>query len=281
MSFSFGKFKGKSVEEVASQDIGYLRWVSETCGAWNKPPSPALMTAIKAVLDRQNTGPGVVTRVASAASSSSASGPVSLLLGAIAPRPAVGASVPATSGEPVISFGKYKGQGLSVLVNDKPYATWCLQQDFFKRNVLYSKVAAALNLPVEKEVVTTIYSSGSSGISVPGDGGTVAFGKYKGQPLSAMLVNSDYCRWVVGAAASWDKKPRNYDQIVAVAAKAGDKKSSGRPEDDAWEPPEEDYEIDDAPLEVDEEEGEIDDAPLEDPDDEGEIDDAPMEDPDE
>jgi len=31
-----------------------------------------------------------------------------------------------------ITFGKYKGQPMSVLLNDKPYLKWCQQQSWFQ-----------------------------------------------------------------------------------------------------------------------------------------------------
>jgi len=279
----FGKFKGKTVEEVAATDLNYLKWVLDSSDSWNRPPPPSLITAIRARIGGSSgaisdtSKPGVVTRPAAATSSG---GTVSLLLGTIAPRPVVTTTpVPAPhtalpTGEDVVNFGKFRGQGLSALLADRPYAKWCLSQDFFKRNKLYAKVAKALGV---EEQVTTIYSSGSSGIFVAGDGGTVAFGKYKGEALAKMLLDCDYCAWIVSAAESWDRKPRNFDQICEAAKKAKPRTTFNQ-QDDPWEPPEDDYELDDTPFEPPEDD-EIDDAPLEDPDEEGEIDDTPLQDP--
>ena len=277
MSFSFGKHKSKSVDDVAASDPGYLKWVLDTHNSWNKPPPAALIAAIRAKVGGgavpDNGKPGVVTQ--------KPAGTVSILLGAIAPRPEVGATPAAYSAlsvsDDTINFGKYKSQPLSVLIADKSYATWCLGQDFFKRNKHYSKVAAALGVKQE-DTVTSIYTSGDSGIFVLGDNNTCTFGKYKGQPLSKMLADPDYCKWV--AEKDWERKPRHFDQIVE-AAKNAKPKASFAQQDEPWEPPEDDYELDDAPFEPPEDDYEVDDAPLEDPDEVGEINDAPLEDPDE
>ena len=273
MSLPFGKFKGKTVEEVAATDISYLSWVLNASASWDRPLAAPLKAAIQAAISKNATAPGSVSAANSGSSSSSSTaatpGTVSLLLGTIAPRPTTITSHTSvtSSSEPNVNFGKYRGSPLSVLISDRKYCEWLLQQDFFKRNSLYSKVAAAIGVPIEKEVVTTIYSSGSSGIHVAGDGGTCTFGRYKNEPLSKMLLDHEYCAWVVKAAESWETKPRHYDKIVEAASKATGKKSYSRQEDDHWEPPDEDYEIDDTPLEDPDDECEVDDRPLEDPDD--------------
>ena len=237
MSFVFGKYKGKSVAEVASIDLNYLKWIAQTHSSWQKPPSPAFIEAVNNAVGT-GTGTGSVTTEKP-----------TLVLNA------------STSAEPIINFGKYRGQPLSVLLADKPYATWCCQQDFFKRNALYGKVITALELPSTDDVVTTIYSSGSSGIRVLGDGDTVTFGKYKDQSLAKMLADVEYCKWV--ADKQWERKPRHFDKIAEAVKNA---KPVVRTEEH-WEPSDEDeYELDDQPLEMDDEQ-EPDDTPLDDPED--------------
>ena len=206
MTFPFGKHRGKSVAEVASSDLGYLSWVLKESETWDRPLNENLRKAIQDTLS-----------------------------GTVATNPSV-----VTSGEPLVNFGKYRGSPLSVLLADRPYSTWCLQQDFFKRNPLFSKVAEV----VGSSEVVSVYSTGTSGIQVPGDGGTVSFGKYKGQQLSTMLADGEYCKWVVKAARDWNKEPRDFDKIVEASRKVASRSS-----DDHCDDEEEEYEIDDTPLE--------------------------------
>ena len=264
MSFSFGKYKGQTVEAVAKSDPSYLRWLMiQPFFATNR-----LLGAVTAALKDGNGG-------------SSASTPPLIKT---VPAPVPVSSIPAVSSFPTapagtVSFGKYKGQAPEVMLADKAYCQWLTGlsgPDFFKRNALYERACEAAGVTAQA-TVATVYSSGSSGFLLPGND-AVTFGKYKGQALEKMLADADYCAWVVEAATKGERPPRNYDKIVE-AAKKSKPKSSSYQEDDPWEPPEDDFELDDDPWEPPEDEDfELNDTPLE-VESDGEVDDTPWEPP--
>jgi uncharacterized protein (DUF3820 family) len=111
-----------------------------------------------------------------------------------------------------VNFGKYKGLPVATLFADLDYCKWILNQDWFKRNALYLEVLKLVGEPEVKS--SSIYESGSSGISTPGID-TVAFGKYKGQPMATLFADKQYCKWVVGQ--EWFSRNPVFGRVKAVA----------------------------------------------------------------
>jgi uncharacterized protein (DUF3820 family) len=217
----FGKHKGKTAEQLLVSDRAYLEWLVAQ-------PFFTEYLIYQKVKD---------------------------LLGVVgdAPVSASGSSTTESSTLPVmpgneagtVNFGKYKGQSPSVLFADTKYCQWLVEQGFFKKNKLYAEV---IKLIGGSSTTSSIYESGSSGIVVAGDNGTVAFGKYRGQPLATLYADGGYCKWVI--QQEWFAKNPLFAKVKEVADRTAVKSSApespcpqtpqsqGDSDHDDWEPPE-------------------------------------------
>lgn len=71
---------------------------------------------------------------------------------------------------PLVPFGKYKGQPITTLLNDKSYLDWCKRQPFFKK---YTNI---YNITVNQQITQPVYSK------------TPEHNK-----LQNLFLNNDYC----------------------------------------------------------------------------------------
>lgn len=231
----FGKHKGKTINDLLGSDRGYLEWLVKQ----DFFKEYTIYAQVVAALG----GPDAVTQLGEAASASASA------------STSASASVSNEAPAGTVNFGKYKGQATSVLFADTDYCKWLINQDFFRRNSLYHEVLKLLGESAVK--ATSVYESGSSGIVVPGDNGTVAFGKMKGQPLGVLLADVGYCRFLL--SQSWFAKNGIYAKVKEVVDKAPVVSASSGPARYESPPPETppgspDYQSDhDEPVDDDQE----------------------------
>lgn len=211
----FGKYKGKTAEQLLVSDRPYLEWLV----AQSFFTEYLIYQKVRDLLGM--TGDAT---------------------------PATSSTLPVMPGNEAgtVNFGKYKGQPPSVLFADTKYCQWLVEQDFFKKNKFYADVIKLVGAPSS----TSIYERGSSGIVVAGDNGTVAFGKYRGQPLATLYADGGYCKWVI--QQEWFAKNPLFAKVKEVADRTTVKsnvdvpgspcpqtpQSQGDSDHDEWEPPE-------------------------------------------
>jgi len=214
----FGKHKGKTAEQLLVSDRPYLEWLVA---------QPFFTEYLIYQKVRDLLGVVGNTPVSTSGSSSTAS-----------------STLPVNEAG-TVNFGKYKGQSPSVLFADTKYCQWLVDQDFFKKNKLYAEVIKLVG--GSSATPSSIYESGSSGIFVAGDDGTVAFGKYRGQPLATLYSDGGYCKWVI--QQEWFAKNPLFAKVKEVADRVVVKssvpdspcpqtpQSQGDSDHDDWEPP--------------------------------------------
>ena len=174
----FGKYKSRLLSEIMNSDASYLVWlVGQDWFADYR-----MFPEVKSFVDGLGAGAVVSASASSASSNSSVVG------------------VGSTTGETndIVSFGKYKGQKSASLLADVNYCKWLVSSSpkWLPSNNLYTKIIAVAGEFVASST-SSIYEKGGSGIIVPGDAGTVSFGKYKGQDLSMLFKDVAYCSWAI------------------------------------------------------------------------------------